>query len=95
MWISHAFKVQPLKEHVCKQMHAVINSEKEVCEKWLEFCFEGVYAVEVLASLKVLVPGNLTQEISWVTFLISPVPRLDALDCCNAGGGDKFVHHSD
>lgn len=95
MWVSHAFKVQPLKECVCKQMHAVINSEKEVCENWLDLCSQDLYAVEVLACLKLLVPGNLMQEISWVTFLISPIPRLDALDCCNAAGGDKFVRHSD
>lgn len=55
-------------------MHVVINSEKGVYEKWLDFCSQDLYAVKVLVSLKLLVPANLTQEISWVTFLISPIP---------------------
>lgn len=62
MWVSHTFKVQALKEHVCKQMHAVINNEKVGYEKWLNFCSQGLYAVEVLTSLKLLAPGNLMQE---------------------------------
>jgi len=50
MCIPQAFKVQPSKEHVCKQTHAVINSEKEVSENWLDFCSQDLHAVEVLAS---------------------------------------------
>lgn len=93
MGISRAFKVQSLKEHVCNQMHAAMNSEKNCVKSGLTS--QDLYAVEVLAAPKLLVPGNLMQEISWVTFLISPIPRSDVLDCCNAGGGDKFLCHSD
>lgn len=52
-------------------MLAVIDSEKVVSEQRLDFCTQDTCGGKASASLKLLVPGNLMQEISWVTFLIS------------------------